>query len=182
MGGLSDYKSNTHGRAAGAKSWLLKTTLKGEKRWSDDNKIWTSYDWKYVIRSDESSFTLIPTSGRVYVWRRPKKAYNPEGMVTTVKNGGGSVMICTEIYCYSAGPIITLSGRITASDYMDILLNQVHPMFYPNNDAILQDDISLMRPARMAQPWFDGPEDALHHLLWPTQSPNFNIIEPLWSI
>jgi hypothetical protein len=56
-----------------------------------------------------------------------------------------------EIYCYSAGPIINLNGRITASDYMDFLRNQVHPMLYPNNDAVLQDDSSLMHPDRMVQ-------------------------------
>jgi hypothetical protein len=95
---------------------------------------------------------LFATSVWVYVWRRPKKAYNPEGMVPTVKIGGGSVIIWAEIYCYSAGPIITLNGPITASDYMDFLRNQAHPMLYCNDDAILQDDSSLMRPTRMAQP------------------------------
>jgi IS30 family transposase len=34
-----------------------------------------------VIWSDESSFKLLPTSGRVYVWRTHKEAYNPECLV-----------------------------------------------------------------------------------------------------
>jgi hypothetical protein len=34
-----------------------------------------------VIWSDVSSFTLFPTSGRVYVWRAPKEAYNLECLV-----------------------------------------------------------------------------------------------------
>jgi len=41
--------------------------------------------------------------------------------------------------CYSAGPKITLNGQITASNYVDILDNQVHPMvqmLLPNNDVI----------------------------------------------
>jgi hypothetical protein len=54
-------------------------------------------------------------------------------------------MTWTAISWYSAGPIITLKGRITASDHVDSLGNQVHPvvqMLYPNNKAIFQDDSS----------------------------------------
>ena len=52
-------------------------------------------------------------------------------------------MIWGAISLYSAGPIITLNGRITASDYVDILGNLEHPvvqMLFPNNDSIFQDD------------------------------------------
>jgi len=51
---------------------------KDEKVWYDNNETWTSDDWKYVIWSDELFFTLFPTSGRVYVWKMPKEAHNPE--------------------------------------------------------------------------------------------------------
>jgi hypothetical protein len=43
---------------------------------------------------------------------------------------------------YSAGPIVTLYGRITAREYVDRLGNQVHHMIqtlFPNNDAVFQD-------------------------------------------
>jgi hypothetical protein len=40
-----------------------------------------------VIWSDESSFMLFPTPGRVAVWRTPKEAYNPECLVPKVKHG-----------------------------------------------------------------------------------------------
>jgi hypothetical protein len=46
-----------------------------------------------VIWSDESSFTLFPTSGRVCVWRIPKETYDLECLVSTVKHRGGSVMV-----------------------------------------------------------------------------------------
>jgi hypothetical protein len=65
--------------------------------------------------SDESSFTLFPTLGQVCVWRTPKAAYKPECLVPTVKPEGGSVMIRVAVSWYSAGPIITYNGRITAS-------------------------------------------------------------------
>jgi hypothetical protein len=45
------------------------TTMKpGHKRTANAHVMW----------SDESSFTLLPASGRVYVWRTQKEAYNPE--------------------------------------------------------------------------------------------------------
>ena len=46
---------------------------------------------------------------------------------------------------YSAGPVLTLNGQITASDYVDILGSQVHPIvqvLFPNNDAIFKDNDS----------------------------------------
>jgi hypothetical protein len=54
-----------------------------------------------VIWSDESSFTLFPASGRVYVWRRLKEAYNPEFLVPTVKYGCGPVMVWAAVSWYS---------------------------------------------------------------------------------
>jgi hypothetical protein len=54
-----------------------------------------------VIWSDESSFTLFPTSGRVYVWRMPKEAHNLECLVPKVKHGRGSVMVWAAISLYS---------------------------------------------------------------------------------
>ena len=57
---------------------------------------------------------------------------------------GGSVRIWETIFWYSAGPVVTLYGRITTSDYVDTLGDQVHPVVQicPNNDAIFQDDNS----------------------------------------
>jgi hypothetical protein len=55
-----------------------------------------------------------------------QEAYNPESLVSSVKCGGGSVVIWAAISWYFAGPAITLNGQITASDYMHILGNYVH--------------------------------------------------------
>jgi hypothetical protein len=102
-----------------------------------------------------------------------------------VKHGGGSVTISAATSWYSAGPIITLNGQIAASDYVEILGNQVRPvvqMFLPNNDAVFQEDIPPMHTARSVRSWFEEHEDALQHLLWPAQSPSLNIIEQLLSV
>jgi hypothetical protein len=36
--------------------------------------------------------------------------------------------------------------------------------------------------AGTVQSWFEKLEGELQHLPWPVQSPDFNIIEPLWSV
>jgi hypothetical protein len=49
----------------------------------------------------DESFRLFPTSGRVYIWRTPKEAYDSECLIPTVKHGGGSVMVWAAILWYS---------------------------------------------------------------------------------
>ena len=122
---------------------------------------------------------LFPTSGRVYVWRTPKEAYNPACLVPTVKHGGGSVTIWAAISWYSAGPVITLSCQIAASDYVDSLGSQVHPVvqMFPNNDTVFQDDSSPLHTTRIVESWFEQHEDVLQQLPQPAQLPD--IIEPL---
>jgi hypothetical protein len=98
-----------------------------------------------MMWSDDSSFTLFPTSGRVYIWRTPKEAYNPECLIPTVKHGIGSVMVVGShiVVQYSVGPIINLHDRITGREYVDSLSNQVHPMnqtLFPSNDLVFRDD------------------------------------------
>jgi hypothetical protein len=78
----------------------------------------------HVVWSEKSSFTLFPTSGRVYVWRTPKEAYNSECLVPTAKRGGGSsMMVWAAISWYSVGPITTFMTEL-----LDRLGNQVRPM------------------------------------------------------
>ena len=73
--------------------------------------------------------------------------------------------IWVAISWYSAAPVPTLNGQITARNYVDILGSQVHPMVqvFPNNDAIFQDNNSPILTARSVQLWFEHHEDALQH-------------------
>jgi hypothetical protein len=97
-----------------------------------------------VIWSDESSFMLYPTSGRVYVWSTPKGAYNPEFLVPTAKHGEGCDDFGRNIVVqHFVGPIITLHGRFTETEYVYRLANQVHRIIgtlSPNSDTVFQHD------------------------------------------
>jgi hypothetical protein len=113
-----------------------------------------------MIWSDESSFTVFPTSGTVYIWRTPKEAYTQESNSETrgmfCDDLGSNIMVQ-----YSVGPVITLHGQITAREYVDRLGNQVHPMIqtlFPNNDAVFQHDNAPIHTVGSIQSWFEEHE------------------------
>ena len=63
-------------------------------------------------------------------------------------------MIWAAIFWYSTCSVITRNGRITVSEYVDILGNQVNlmvQMLFPNNDATFQEDNSPIHTARSVQ-------------------------------
>ena len=79
---------------------------------------------------------------------------------------------------YFAGPVLTLNGRITTSDYVDILGSKVHrmvQMLFPISDAVFQDDDLPIHTARSVQSWFEEQVDALQHLPWPAQLPDLHL-------
>jgi hypothetical protein len=51
-----------------------------------------------------------------------------------------------------------------------------------NNDAVFQDYIAPIHTSEAVQSWFEEHEGKLQHLPWSAQSPDVNIIEPLWSV
>lgn len=116
---------NLHGRAAISKPLIRPQNAVIRKRWCKQHVGWTSDQWKKVVWSDESSFTLFPTTGRVYVWRSPGEEYKKECLLPTVKHGGGSVMVWGAISWRELGPIMAIKGKIKATDYEKILDEQV---------------------------------------------------------
>jgi hypothetical protein len=117
------HKSNIHSRAATAKTLIIKSNAQMCKQWCHDHKTLTSDNQTTgnacMIWSGDLSFTLFPTSGRVYIWRRAKEAYNPDAWLAFNSETwgrfcdglGGNIMLL-----YSVGPIITLHGQITARE------------------------------------------------------------------
>jgi hypothetical protein len=148
--------------------WLLKITLKGEK------------DGVLIIKLGVWWLQICNMAR----WVALHVVSNIRPGLCVEKHGGGSVIFWAAISCYYAGPLITLNGRITASDYIGILGNQALPavQMFPDNDTVFQGDSSPIHTDRYVQSWFQEHENALKHLPWPAQSPDLNIIEPVWSV
>ena len=110
------------------KPLLIKTNVAKRLQWCMNHRDWSLEQWKSVIFSDKSSFTLFPTTGRVYFWRQPKEAFDPDCLHPTLKHGRDSVMTWGTICWKSSGPMISLHGRINSRDYLKNSSDQIHLM------------------------------------------------------
>ncbi|GFT94846.1 transposable element Tcb1 transposase [Trichonephila clavipes] len=87
------HTANIHGRVAIRKPLVSGRNSAKRLQWCRDHLNWTQLQWEQVIWSNESSFTLLQTTGRVFVWRTSTGAFHVVCLVPTVKHGGGSVMV-----------------------------------------------------------------------------------------
>ena len=109
------------GRVARKKPLLTDRHRQLRLQWAKERKNWGIDQWYKVIRSDESKFNLFGSDGRVYIRRRVGEDYLPVCVQSTVKFGGGSVMVWCCITIDGVGPLTTVDGRMKAKDYIDLL-------------------------------------------------------------
>jgi hypothetical protein len=126
---------------------------------------------------------MFPTSGKVYVWRTPKEAYNPEYLVATVKHGGGSVMFWAAVSWHSIllVPVLAFMAELLqGSTYIwtgwVIRCISLSRRYFQT----VQFSKTAVLPftAGTVQPCFEEHESELQHLPRSAQSPDLNIIEP----
>jgi hypothetical protein len=138
--------------------------------------------WNNVLFTDESKFNLFGSDGRVKVWRKPNTELDIKNTTSTVKHGGGSVMVWG---CFSAagvGNLVFIDGIMDHKVYINILKenlatsaarlgieNKFH--FYQDNDP--------KHKATNTRLWllYNCPKV----METPPQSPDINPIENLWD-
>jgi hypothetical protein len=157
------HKSNIHGRAAIAKPLITESNAQMCKRWCHDQKTKTIRQLETRVRwSDESSFTLFRTSGRVYLRLQNSQSgilgTNSETRGKFCGGLGSNIMVFVWSHYYPSWPNY-------CKGYVERLGNQVHPMIqtlFPNNDAVFQD-MAPIHTAGAVQSWFKEHDGGLQY-------------------
>ena len=78
---------NMHLRKCKSTKKLLVSATNRKKRleFARNHRNWTVEQWKKVVWSDESRFTLFQNDGRVRVWREPHEAMDPSCTTPTLQ-------------------------------------------------------------------------------------------------
>lgn len=123
-------ENGLNGRIARKKPFLTKGHKESRKAWATKYKDWKVQEWRKVLFSDESPFTLFQAEGKLYVRRRVGEELMEECISPTVKHGGGKIQVWGCFSYEGVGKLYRVNGIMDGKKYREILKNQMAPDFF----------------------------------------------------
>ncbi|KAA3669793.1 uncharacterized protein DEA37_0002337 [Paragonimus westermani] len=174
------HRHGFFGRFCARKPLISEIIRKRRLRWCRERRNWTAEQWRSVIWSDESRFTLFKADGRETCFRRVGERFHPNCIQPTVKYGGGSIMFWSYFTSSGTGPLVKCSNHMTSAEYRQILENELVPFLPEMAGLVFQQDNAPIHTSHAMTDFFR--EHGIRVLDWVPQSPDLNPIEFLWDV